>query len=70
MIILDDPTEVELNMIDKLKNWGLLLIMIHINNLNLELWLLRKAVSNPKAKDRRNCFRQNARTWIYYSTRI
>ena len=47
----DDPTEVELNMVDKLKNWGLIDSDTY-SQLKSGALIVRKAVNNPKAKDR------------------
>ncbi len=55
---LDDPTQVELDMIDKLEDWGLL----SEENMSPDLYkklksgsmVVRKAVPNPKAIERRN----------------
>ena len=51
---LDDPTKVELNMISKLNKWGLIPNQDTYKQLKSGSMVVRKAVSNPKAIDRRN----------------
>ena len=55
---LDDPTQVELDMIDKLNEWGLIPSKDTYKQLKAGTMVVRKAVSNPKAIKRRNivCF--------------
>lgn len=53
--LLDDPTPVELGMVDKLKDWGLLPTDDNNNTykqLKAGTMVVRKAVNNPKAKER------------------
>ena len=51
---LDDPTQVELDMIDKLNEWGLIPSQDTYKQLKSGTMVVRKAVSNPKAIKRRN----------------
>ena len=51
---LDDPTQVELDMIDKLNKWGLIPNQDTYKQLKSGSMVVRKAVSNPKAIERRN----------------
>ena len=51
---LDDPTQVELDMIDKLNEWGLIPSKDTYKQLKAGTMVVRKAVSNPKAIKRRN----------------
>ena len=51
---LDDPTQVELDMIDKLNNWGLLPDNDTYKQLKAGTMVVRKAASNPDAITRRN----------------
>ena len=51
---LDDPTQVELDMIDKLNQWGLIPSKDTYKQLKSGTMVVRKAVSNPKAIKRRN----------------
>lgn len=51
---LDDPTKVELNMISKLNDWGLIPNQDTYKQLKSGSMVVRKAVNNPKAIDRRN----------------
>ena len=53
--LLDDPTTVELEMVDKLKNWGLLPKDDNDNTykqLKAGTMVVRKAINNPDAKKR------------------
>ena len=51
---LDDPTRVELDMISKLNSWGLIPNQDTYKQLKSGSMVVRKAVNNPKAIDRRN----------------
>ena len=51
---LDDPTAVEFDMIEKLNNWGLIPNNDTYKQLKSGTMVVRKAVSNPKAIERRN----------------
>ncbi len=51
---LDDPTQVELDMIEKLNEWGLIPSQDTYKQLKSGTMVVRKAVSNPKAIKRRN----------------
>ena len=51
---LDDPTQVELDMIDKLNSWGLLPDNDTYKQLKAGTMVVRKAASNPDAITRRN----------------
>ena len=51
---LDDPTAVEFDMIEKLNNWGLIPSNDTYKQLKSGTMVVRKAVSNPKAIERRN----------------
>lgn len=50
--ILDDPTQVELDMVDKLESWGLIPSNDTYKQLKSGTMVVRKAVNNPKSKQR------------------
>ncbi|MGL5347810.1 MAG: transglycosylase domain-containing protein, partial [Peptostreptococcaceae bacterium] len=50
----DDPMQVELEMIDKLNSWGLIPSNDTYKQLKTGTMVVRKAVANPKAVERRN----------------
>ncbi|GAA3643235.1 transglycosylase domain-containing protein [Asaccharospora irregularis] len=49
---LDDPTEVDFNMIDKINSWGLISDRDIYKQLKDGTLVVRKAINNPKAKER------------------
>ena len=51
---LDDPAQIELDMIEKLNNWGLIPSQDTYKQLKSGTMVVRKAVSNPKSIKRRN----------------
>ncbi|CEI73966.1 MULTISPECIES: transglycosylase domain-containing protein [Romboutsia] len=51
---LDDPTPMELDMVEKLNSWGLIPNDDTYKQLKAGTMVVRKAVPNPKAKERRN----------------